>query len=82
MNIPKRLSLMALCLIVGIGIGLFLSGQINSLAADRQMVISSMAGTTIPHSEHAVWDAVPSAAHLSLWEEDDESFLPIILQDY
>ena len=74
----NKLLVIVLFLMVGIVFGLTLSGWTNSQAAEDQGNLYSFPYPNILRREVAVGDAVPSAAHLSLWEEDFETMLPFI----
>ena len=78
----KGLLLMIFCLVIGIALGLMLAGWTSTSMAESQQSWPNTLNPTGQMMESAVGEAVPSAAHLSLGEEDGESFLPIILQDY
>ena len=74
----RRLPMMIFCLVVGIALGLMFAGWTSTSMAKNQQSWPNTLNPTRLLVESAVGEAVPSAAHLTLWEEDYETMLPIV----
>lgn len=81
MKRSKRPLVFLIWLIIGILLGLGFSGWSSSTAAQSLDSWYSGPIQAIMPEEIAVGEAVPSAAHLSLWDEDFQTMLPFIIND-
>lgn len=70
MKKPRFFLVLISCLLLGLMIGFAISGTPIGFGARP--------GHAAPQVPGAVWDAFPSAAHLSLWQEDFTLMFPVI----
>ncbi len=78
----KGLPVIVFCLMIGILLGMMLAGWTTTSMVESQGIWSTDLNPTRLLRKSAVGQAVPSAAHLSLWVEDFETMLPIVTRSH
>ena len=78
----KGLPAIIFFLMIGIVLGMMLAGWTTTSMVESHGVWPPDLNPTRLLRKSAVGQAVPSAAHLSLWEEDFETMLPIVTRSH